>query len=56
VDPEAALRRATGKFERRFGAVEDELARRGKKPAESTLEEMDAIWDAIRAADRGTAG
>jgi ATP diphosphatase len=52
VDPEAALRRANAKFERRFGAVEDELARRGKRPAESTLEEMDAIWDAVRAADK----
>ncbi len=52
IDPEAALRRANGKFERRFAAVEDELARRGKRPGDSTLEEMDAIWDAVRAADK----
>ena len=57
IDPEAALRRANGKFERRFAAVEDELARRGKRPGDSTLEEMDAIWDAVRAADKaGRAG
>jgi ATP diphosphatase len=52
VDPEAALRRANGKFERRFRAVEDELLRRGKRPPESTLKEMDAIWDEVRAADK----
>ncbi len=53
VEPEAALRRACAKFERRFAAVEDELARRGRTPAQSTLEEMDAIWDAVRAAEKG---
>jgi ATP diphosphatase len=52
VDPEAALRRANAKFERRFAAVEDRLKERGRTPAESTLEEMDAIWDEVRAADK----
>jgi ATP diphosphatase len=52
VEPETALRRACAKFERRFAAVEDELARRGRTPAQSDLAEMDAIWDAVRAADR----
>lgn len=52
VDPEAALRAANAKFTRRFNAIEDELARRGKAPAQSTLAEMDAIWNAIRAADK----
>ncbi|TNC52733.1 nucleoside triphosphate pyrophosphohydrolase [Rubellimicrobium rubrum] len=57
VDPEAALRRANAKFERRFRAIEDELGARGRTPAESTLEEMDAIWDAVRATDKaGPAG
>ena len=57
VDPEAALRRANAKFERRFAAIEDELRARGRAPAESSLEEMDAIWDAVRAADKaGPAG
>lgn len=54
VDPEAALRAANAKFTRRFNAIEDELARRGKTPAQSTLAEMDAIWNAIRAADKVT--
>jgi len=52
IDPEAALRGANSKFVRRFNAIEDELARRGRTPAQSTLAEMDAIWNAVRAADR----
>lgn len=52
IDPEAALRGANLKFTRRFNAIEDELARRGRTPAQSTLAEMDAIWNAVRAADR----
>ena len=52
VDPEAALRRTNAKFERRFRAVEAELKSRGRTPADSSLEEMDAIWNEIRALDR----
>ena len=52
VDPESALRAANAKFTRRFNAIEDELARRGKTPAQSDLAEMDAIWNTIRAADK----
>lgn len=52
VDPESALRRANAKFTRRFNAIEDELATRGKTPSESDLAEMDAIWNRIRAADK----
>lgn len=48
LDPEAALRRANAKFIRRFTAIESRLAERGKKPHDSTLEEMDALWDAIK--------
>ncbi len=44
VEPESALRRANKKFRRRFGYVESELAERGSKPAESTLEEMEELW------------
>ena len=52
VDPEAALRRANAKFERRFAAVEDRLGERGRTPSQSTLEEMDALWNEVRAADK----
>ncbi len=45
VDPEAALRRANAKFERRFRRIETLLAEQDRTPYESTLEEMDALWD-----------
>lgn len=52
IDAEGALRAANSKFTRRFGYIEKRLAERNKTPAESDLEEMDALWDEIRAADK----
>ncbi|MDK3016374.1 nucleoside triphosphate pyrophosphohydrolase [Pseudodonghicola flavimaris] len=52
VEPEAALRRANGKFTRRFRGVEQALAARGRRPEESDLAEMDALWDAVKAAEK----
>jgi len=52
VEPEDALRAANAKFVRRFGYVEERLAARGSSPAESTLAEMDALWNEVRAADK----
>ena len=52
ADPETALRSANAKFERRFAAIERALAARGKSPQQSTLTEMDALWDAAKAAER----
>jgi ATP diphosphatase len=51
VDPEAAVRATNSKFERRFAAIENALARQGKKPRDSTLAEMDALWNAAKAAE-----
>jgi MazG family protein len=45
IDPEAALRAANGKFERRFAHIETRLAEAGKTPKDSNLEEMDSLWD-----------
>lgn len=53
IDAEAALRAANSKFTRRFGAVEASLASAGKRPEDSTLAEMDALWDAAKRAERG---
>jgi nucleoside triphosphate diphosphatase len=53
IDPEAALRRTNQKFTRRFQAIEAELAARGKTPAESDLAEMDALWNMIKAREKG---
>jgi ATP diphosphatase len=52
IDPEAALRATNLKFERRFAMIEKALAERGKSPAEASLAEMDAIWNAAKAAER----
>jgi ATP diphosphatase len=53
ADPEAALRAANAKFERRFSYIEAALAARGSKPAEATLDEMDALWSEAKAGEAG---
>ncbi len=52
LDPEAALRGANGKFERRFAHIEQRLAEGGRTPEGSTLAEMDALWDEAKAHER----
>ncbi|MFV1599264.1 MULTISPECIES: nucleoside triphosphate pyrophosphohydrolase [unclassified Phaeobacter] len=52
VEPEAALRAANAKFTRRFEGVEAKLSARGKRPEESNLAEMDALWDEVKAEAR----
>jgi ATP diphosphatase len=49
VDPEAALRHANGKFERRFRHVEDQLAAAGRAPADASLDELEALWQRAKA-------
>ena len=48
LDAEACLRAANGKFTRRFAFIEAELAKAGKRPADSDLVEMDGLWDAAK--------
>jgi len=48
IDPESALRAANAKFTLRFNSVEDRLASVGKRPEQSDLTEMDALWDAVK--------
>jgi ATP diphosphatase len=52
VDPENALRRANAKFVRRFRHIESRLAEMGKSPAQSTLAEMDDLWNEAKVAER----
>jgi ATP diphosphatase len=56
LDPETALRAANDKFTRRFAYIERRLAERGKTAPQSTLEEMDALWDEVRALDKEQRG
>jgi len=52
LSAEDALRQAMAKFEHRFRGIEQELARRGRRIDEASLEEMDAIWDRFRRRER----
>jgi MazG family protein len=49
IDPEAAMRGANAKFERRFAFIEDELTKNGKTPEHSDLTEMDELWNRSKA-------
>ena len=53
VEPEDALRGANAKFVRRFAFIEAELAKDGRTPEQSDLAEMDGLWNAAKAAERG---
>ena len=53
IDPEAALRAANDKFVRRFRFIEAALAVEGRRPEDSDLAEMDALWDAAKRAEKG---
>lgn len=52
IDPEEALRGANAKFTRRFSYIEDALAKHGKRPEDSSLEEMDTLWDKAKIAEK----
>ncbi len=49
VDPESALRAANGKFTRRFRAIEQRLAARGRALHDATPEELEREWQAVKA-------
>lgn len=49
VDAEQALRGTNAKVERRFAAIERALAEDGRTPRESSLDEMEALWQAAKA-------
>ena len=44
LDPESALRKTNRKFRRRFEYLEDKLREQGRKPANASLDEMEALW------------
>ena len=52
VDPEKALRGSNAKFTRRFRHVETRLAEEGCALDDATLDEMDALWNEARQADK----
>ncbi len=52
VDAEQALRLSNAKFRSRFGYIETRLNQTGRKWDESSLEEMDAIWNEAKQAEK----
>jgi nucleoside triphosphate diphosphatase len=54
IDPEAALRSANTKFTRRFQHIEKRLAEQGSSPSQSSLEDMDALWDEAKEIEKRT--
>ena len=48
VQSENALLGTIHKFRQRFAFIEDQLAIQGKTPEQSSLQEMDALWDAAK--------
>ncbi|HRK95611.1 MAG TPA: MazG nucleotide pyrophosphohydrolase domain-containing protein, partial [Rhodospirillales bacterium] len=49
IDPEGALRRANGKFERRFAGIEARLRAAGRTTDGATLAELDRLWNEVKA-------
>src|SRR3954470_12520638 len=52
VEPESALRKANEKFSARFEAMEIALEERGRSVHDSSLDEMDAEWERVKARER----
>jgi MazG family protein len=52
VNAEEALQSTNRKFMRRFEAMEKQVHERGQNLDQLSLEEMDALWDAAKAAER----
>ena len=52
LEAEETLRRATDRFLKRFKHIEARLGEGGKTTAESTLEEMDSLWEEAKRLER----
>jgi MazG family protein len=51
IEPEAALRKANEKFTRRFSSLEARLAARSRTVQETGLDELEAEWQQVKAAE-----
>jgi len=51
VEPETALKKTNIKFRRRFKYIERELNKRGAELHQSSLEEMDKLWNQAKSED-----
>ena len=53
IDGEQALRRANGKFRRRFGFVERLAAQESLDLNEMGIDALDELWERAKASERG---
>jgi ATP diphosphatase len=53
VDPEASLRHANAKFERRFRQVEARLTAAGQRAADVGLDALEALWQQVKEIESG---
>ena len=51
VEPETALKKTNRKFRQRFKFIEEQLQLQGKRLEDSSLEEMDALWNKSKTAN-----
>jgi MazG family protein len=56
VDPEQALRRTNAKFRTRFAEVENGLAARGRDFRQTTIEEMEELWQQAKSKEESKSG
>lgn len=56
VEPEAALRAANGKFERRFRFIEQALRDAGRPIENCSLDELDALWGEAKKQEKAALG
>jgi nucleoside triphosphate diphosphatase len=52
IDPEDALRRCNGKFERRFNHIEKKISDAGEQISSSSLEKMEGLWNEAKELER----
>lgn len=56
ADPEGCLNAANTKFERRFRGIENALATEGRDVKDATLDELEALWQAVKRMEKAKAG
>jgi MazG family protein len=52
LDPESALRKTNRKFKRRFQWIEEQLRASGRSPEQSTMEELESLWQQAKQQER----
>ncbi len=53
IDAEDCLRQAAAKFTRRFREVEAEMRAAGRRVSEAPAEDLDRVWEAVKAREHG---